>query len=45
VRHLQDRRVPLPEEKTEYPRIDHLSFGWEMVRDLVTPLILQRSDR
>ena len=29
-------------EGTPPPRIDHLSFGWELVRDLVTPLILQR---
>jgi hypothetical protein len=29
-------------EGTPPPRIDHRSFGWELVRDLVTPLILER---
>jgi hypothetical protein len=44
VRQLQIESIPLPEGQTGYDRVIQRDFGWELVRCLVTPLILKRME-
>jgi hypothetical protein len=42
VKQFQIESTPLPEGKTAHDRVIQREFGWELVEDLVTPLILRR---